>query len=129
MCIRDRYDQVGTYLNLANEKIKKIDNAEAASENLKLNAEYFAQSKNYEEAFKTLNQYVEKNEKELNENITKQITGLNIQFETEKKENQIVLLSTEKELADQKLKSARRQNTAAVITAILLDVYKRQSLG
>ena len=119
---KKQYDQVGKYLNLANEKIKNIDNAEAASENLKLNAEYFAQSKKYEEAFKTLNQFVEKNEKELNENITKQITGLNIQFETEKKENQIALLSAEKELADQKLKSARKQNTAAVITAILFSI-------
>ncbi len=118
----NQYEQAGMYLKLANEKLKKTDQAEVASENMKLNAEYFARAKKYEEAFNSLNQFVEKNEKELNENITKQITGLNIQFETEKKENQIALLSTEKKLADQKLKAARKQNIAAVITALLFSI-------
>lgn len=119
---KNQYDQVGKYLNLANEKIKKLDNAEVESENLKLNAAIYAQSKKFEEAFKTLNQYVEKNEQELNQHITNQVTGLNIQFETEKKEDQIALLSAEKKLADQKLKSARRQIIVAIFAALLFSI-------
>lgn len=112
----------GTYLELANEKLKKLQNSEITSENLRLNAEYQAYRNNFSEAYINLSKYISKNEKELNENITNQITGLNIQFESEKKENQIALLSSEKALADQKLETSRRRNIASIILAFIFSI-------
>ncbi len=118
----NKITEAGKYLTIANEKLKNLQQTEITSENLRLNAEYLSRTKHFEEAYRFLSQYIHKNEKELTENISHQITGLNIQFETEKKENQINLLSTEKQLADQKLKDAHHQITLAILAASVFSI-------
>ena len=61
------------------------------------------------QALKHLESYQLLQDSILNQKITNQINDLEIQYQTEKKEQEIALLNSEKVVADYKLKSSRRQ--------------------
>ncbi|MEP7267217.1 MAG: histidine kinase dimerization/phosphoacceptor domain -containing protein [Saprospiraceae bacterium] len=118
----NQISKASQYLQLADALAHKLDASELNSERLKLHADFYEKQGDYKKALASLRSFVDKNAKELNADITLQITGLHVEFETERKENQIALLSSEKKLAGERLSISKRQTFVSVSAAIIFSL-------
>jgi two-component sensor histidine kinase len=105
--IKNNLDSVEKYIQYSNLKANTLKAVDFISEQKRIEAAMYEKKGDYKRAFVTLQSYIEKNTEQLNADIAHQITGLNVRYETSRKENEIALLTSEKTLNAAKLKSAR----------------------
>ena len=110
--------QAKSYLERADEIGEGVNALEFKLSLARVKADLFASSRKYKEAYEAILTQNEMNSQLLNENISNQITGLNIQYETEKKESEIERL----ELADHFNEVQLRRQRMAIIGLLLVIV-------
>jgi two-component sensor histidine kinase len=111
-----------SYLLKAKELTEETNAAESKSHVYKALSLLYRKQGEYKTAMDYQDQYIQVKDSMLNKSTADQISKLNIQYETEKKEQQITLLTTEKELASTRLSAARKQLFGLTIGAILVSI-------
>ena len=116
---QNRLEDAKSYLDLSYEFGKNIDALEYNSDQHELMSAYFSRIGNHRQAYEQLLLFNKSQNSLLNENIANQITGLNIQYETEKKEAEIERLESEDAYKANQLK---RQQLAIVGLLLVLTI-------
>ncbi|MBK8504621.1 MAG: tetratricopeptide repeat protein [Saprospiraceae bacterium] len=109
------------YLLRAKDLTDQTNAAESKSHVYKALSLLYRDRGQYKTAMDYQDQYIQVKDSMLNQNTSDQISKLNIQYETEKKEQEITLLTTEKELANTRLSAARKQLIGLTIGSILVS--------
>ncbi|MBK8282080.1 MAG: hypothetical protein IPK94_18615 [Saprospiraceae bacterium] len=120
--VKNQLDSVEKYLTLADKIAKNLTAADYSIEQKKIKATWYEKTGNYKQATSYLKSYVDENDQQLSKDIAAQITGLNVRFESQRKEDQITLLTTENELASTRLKSSRLGLLASLIGLIIFSL-------
>jgi tetratricopeptide (TPR) repeat protein len=115
-------EEARIYLLKAKDLTDETNAAESKTHVYKALSDLYRKLGQYQKALDYQDQYIQIKDSTLNKNTADQISKLNIQYETEKKEQQITLLTTEKELASTRLTAARRQLLGLTIGAILISI-------
>jgi len=101
------YEQALLYYEKALEKAKNIDYREGIKEAYRNLATTYASLNNYKKAFECNNLYYQEKDSLLNKDVLKQVTEINTKYQTEKKEQEIQLLTKDQQLKDKTLREQR----------------------
>ncbi|MEP7322136.1 MAG: histidine kinase dimerization/phosphoacceptor domain -containing protein [Saprospiraceae bacterium] len=118
---KNKLDSVLHYIQWSSQKASKSNQVAFISEQKRIEAAAFEKKGDYKKAFDALKSYVDKNGEQITSDITHQIAGLNVQFDTKRKEDEIALLTTGKELSETKLRVARQTSIGLGIGALLFS--------
>jgi len=126
---RLHYTEALGNLDEAQDLVDVTSHLETQRDIYKIKADISRARGNYKEALEFSDLFVDTKDSILNRGAADKISELNVQFETEKKEQEIELLSKDKELAATRLSAARRQTYGLlvgllIITSLLFGVFR-----
>jgi len=114
------YKEALTYIEKSYQIAKEINHKKTISEIFKEYSVVYDSTKNYMLALKYYRNYSDLKDSIFNEESSKQMSELSTKYETEKKEQEIILLSKEKEVQNAKLARQQAYILFSVIAFVLV---------
>ena len=116
----NRYSESLSQYNIGISLAKKLESDFWLAEGKKEVAEVFALTKKYDKAYKAIKSYAIINDSLLSQKTIDAVANLEVQYQTEQKEQEIQFLETEKTLASQTLSSQKKITIITIIAGTLL---------